>query len=174
MAADTRAEASLLKHYRLQDPFPEKWSDPIEDAQIAQRERSRASTSRYSILQEEGVSASLKGLVGGDLYSSGAVAEDEPDPLGTTDSVVRVLNKRGLPVMENVRLRLFAPLLLILLRGTCRGALVDGSLTAVVGAGWREQEIATLYHPRRSRRQRSYAMSTPRRHRRGCSRGSTT
>ncbi|PWW76845.1 hypothetical protein C7212DRAFT_351691 [Tuber magnatum] len=102
---DPRAEAALLKHYRLQNPFPETWSDPIEEAHIIQRQQSRASTSRYSVLQEEGISASLKGLVGGDVYSTGAVPEDEPDPLGMVGSVARVLGKRGLPVRDNVRLR---------------------------------------------------------------------
>lgn len=102
---DPRAEAALLTHYRLQNPFPETWSDPIEEAQIIQRQQSRASTSRYSILQEEGIAASLRGLVGGDVYSTGVVPEDEPDPLGIANSVVRVLKKRGLPVKDNVRLR---------------------------------------------------------------------
>ena len=100
---DPRAEAALLTHYRLQNPFPETWSDPIEEAQIIQRQQSRASTSRYSILQEEGIAASLRGLVGGDVYSTGVVPEDEPDPLGIANSVVRVLKKRGLPVKDNVR-----------------------------------------------------------------------
>ncbi|KAI5781456.1 exocyst complex component Sec5-domain-containing protein [Geopyxis carbonaria] len=102
---DLRSEAALLKHYRLHEPFPESWSDPIEDAQAKQRMQFRKSTSRYSVLQEDGISSSLKGLVGGDLYSGGAVPEDEPDPLGSTDSVARVLRKRGLPVDDNVRLR---------------------------------------------------------------------
>jgi len=43
--------------------------------------------------------------VGGDVYSTGIVPEDEPDPLGTASSVVRVLGKKGLPVRDNVRLR---------------------------------------------------------------------
>ncbi|KAL7266939.1 Exocyst complex component S5 [Rhizina undulata] len=103
--ADYRSEAALLKQYRLQDPYPESWSDPIEDLQAQQRKQLRASTSRYSVLQEEGIPISLKGLVGGDLFSGGVVPEDEPDPLGSTDSVVRVLKKRGLPVDENSRLR---------------------------------------------------------------------
>lgn len=102
---DPRTEAAILKHYRLQDAFPTAWSDPIEDAQAKQRKQFRQSTSRYSVLQEDGASSSLKGLVGGDLYSSGSVPEDEPDPLGTTESVVRVLRKRGIPAQDNVRLR---------------------------------------------------------------------
>lgn len=101
--ADHRSEAALLKYYRLQDPFPSSWSDPVEDLQLKQRKQFRASTTRYSILQEEGFSASLKGLTG-ELYT-GFVPEDEPDPLGSTNSVVRLLRERGLAVDDNVRLR---------------------------------------------------------------------
>lgn len=102
--ADHRAsEAALLKHYRLQDPFPDAWSDPVEDLQVKQRKQFRASTTRYSILQEQGISASLKGLAG-EQYTA-FVPEDEPDPLGGTNSVVRSLRERGLAVDENTRLR---------------------------------------------------------------------
>lgn len=102
---DSRSEAALLTHYRLQDPFPTSWSDPIEEEQAKQRVRYRQSTSRYSVLQEDGLSSSLKGLVGGDLYSGGPIPEDEPDPLGSVPSVARALLKRGIPVDDNVRLR---------------------------------------------------------------------
>ncbi|KAH0602818.1 uncharacterized protein H6S33_008468 [Morchella sextelata] len=98
---DHRSEALLLKHYRLDSAFPEAWSDPIEDLQIAQRKQFRASTTRYSILQEEGISASFTRPD----TDSGFVPEDEPDPLGSTSSVVRLLRDRGLPVEENTRLR---------------------------------------------------------------------
>jgi exocyst complex component 2 len=104
---DSRSDPAFLKHYRLQDPFPTSWSDPIDDAQ-QQLQRGglhRKSTVRYSVLQEEHASPTLRGLIGDDLYEGGAVPRDEPDPLGSTDSVVRVLKKRGLPVEDNVRLR---------------------------------------------------------------------
>lgn len=104
---DPRSDPALLKHYRLNDPNPIAWADPIEEAQ-QQRQRGglhRQSTVRYSVLQEEQVSAALRGLIGDDLFEGGSVPRDEPDPLGTTDSVVRVLRQRGLPVEDNVRLR---------------------------------------------------------------------
>ncbi|KAI5814277.1 exocyst complex component Sec5-domain-containing protein [Pyronema omphalodes] len=105
---ESRSDPALLKHYRLQDPFPTSWSDPIEEAHKEHNKRNgavhRKSTVRYSILQEEHVSASLKGLIG-DEFEGGNVPKDESDPLGTTDSVVRVLRQRGLPVEDNVRLR---------------------------------------------------------------------
>jgi exocyst complex component 2 len=101
-----RAEgASLLKHYRLQDPFPTAWSDPVEEAQKQQVNLRRKSTVRYSVLQEANVSSALKGLIGDDLNDGATLPRDEPDPLGSTDSVVRVLKQRGLPVEDNVRLR---------------------------------------------------------------------
>lgn len=92
--------AALLKHYRLQDPFPAAWSDPIEDAAEMQGLKGN-STVRYSVLQEN-VASTLKGLLADD---GGMLPQDEPDPLGTTESVVRVLKQRGLPVEENLRLR---------------------------------------------------------------------
>lgn len=104
--SDPRAEAALLSHYRLQDLFPTSWSDPIEVEQVKQRQHFRRSTSRYSVLQDEGISSSLKGLLVGDLYSTrGSLPEDEQDPLGSIDSVARVLRKRGIPIEDDVRLR---------------------------------------------------------------------
>lgn len=104
--ADSQPDGAMLKHYRLQEPFPTSWSDPIEDVQKQHRGLNRKSTVRYSVLQESNVSSSaLKGLMEADLYEGGRVPRDEPDPLGSTDSVVRVLRQRGLPVEENVRLR---------------------------------------------------------------------
>jgi exocyst complex component 2 len=97
--------ASLLKHYRLQDPFPNAWSDPVEDAQKQQVNLRRKSTVRYSVLQQDNVSSALKGLIGDGLNDGATLPRDEPDPLGSTDSVVRVLKQRGLPVEDNVRLR---------------------------------------------------------------------
>src|SRR3978361_1348456 len=97
----------LLKHYRLHDPNPTTWTDPIEEAQ-QQRQYGglhRKSTVRYSVLQEEQVYATLRGLIGDNLYEGGSLPRDEPDPLGTTNSVVHVLRQRGLPVEDNVRLR---------------------------------------------------------------------
>jgi exocyst complex component 2 len=94
---------AVFKHYRLKDPFPTSWTDPVEDVQHKQRVQRRQSTVRYSILQEER-SSTFKGLVD-DEYEDATVLLDESDPLGTTNSVVRVLKKRGLPVEDNVRLR---------------------------------------------------------------------
>ena len=103
---DLLSESAMLKYYRLQDPLPATWSDPVEVAQKQHRTLNRKSTVRYSVLQEANVSSSaLKGLVDSDLYEGGSVPRDEPDPLGSTDSVVRVLRQRGLPVEDNVRLR---------------------------------------------------------------------
>lgn len=95
-------DPTIAKHYRLTDPFPTAWSDPIEDSQAVHRKATKASTARYSVLQEEGMS----------LRSSGnaleaAVPQDEADPLGSTSSVVRILRKRGLLVDNNLKLRGF-------------------------------------------------------------------
>ena len=35
------------------------------------------------------------------------VQRDEPDPLGSTQSVVRILRQQGLPIQEDTRLRVY-------------------------------------------------------------------
>lgn len=95
-------DAAIARHYRLTDPFPTVWSDPIEDNQAVHRKATRASTARYSVLQEEGMSLRSSGNV-----LDTTIPQDEADPLGTTNSVVRVLRQKGLPVDENLPLRAF-------------------------------------------------------------------
>ncbi|KAF8472115.1 exocyst complex component Sec5-domain-containing protein [Kalaharituber pfeilii] len=93
-------DATVARHYRLTEPFPQTWSDPIEDSQIVHRKATKASTARYSVLQEEGMSLRS----GGNTLDS-TVPQDEADPLGMTSSVVRVLRQKGLPVDDNLKLR---------------------------------------------------------------------
>ncbi|KAF8423080.1 exocyst complex component Sec5-domain-containing protein [Tirmania nivea] len=93
-------DAAIAKHYRLADPFPTTWSDPIEDNQVVHRKATRASTARYSVLQEESMSLRSSGNV-----LDTTIPQDETDPLGTSSSIVRVLRQRGLPVDENLLLR---------------------------------------------------------------------
>lgn len=93
-------DVAIAKHYRLTDPYPTTWSDPIEDNQVVHRKATRASTARYSVLQEEGMSLRSSGNV-----LDTTVPQDEADPLGTTSSVVRVLRQKGLPVDENIPMR---------------------------------------------------------------------
>ena len=92
-------DAAVAKHYRLTDPYPLVWTDPIEDSQVIQRKAIRPSTARYSVLQEEGLS--LRATTSLDA----SIPQDEADPLGTTSSVVRILRQKGLKVDESLKLR---------------------------------------------------------------------
>lgn len=67
----------------------------------------RRSRSRYSVLERSG--SDRRSLVPGSEKTrdgvENLVQKDEADPLGGTDSVVRALRQKGLPVEEDQRLR---------------------------------------------------------------------
>lgn len=108
-------EHTILNHYNLTNPFPIAWpaekdeSDASED-EIPNTSLSkhviRRSKSRYSALERSG--SDRRSLVPGSQKlcdgQENLVQKDEPDPLGATDSVVRVLRRKGLPVEEDQRL----------------------------------------------------------------------
>ena len=67
----------------------------------------RRSKSRYSAL-ERAASDRRSVLPGSQRTGDGVenlVQKDEPDPLGSTESVVRILRQLGLPVTEDPKLR---------------------------------------------------------------------
>ena len=107
-------EHTILNHYNLTSSFPNTWpaekndSDASEDEHSADRKNGiRRSKSRYSALERAG--SDRRSLVpGAQKLKDGQenlVQKDEPDPLGTSSSVVRVLRQKGLPVEEDTRLR---------------------------------------------------------------------
>lgn len=108
-------ERTVLDFYQLSNPYPVEWpdekngSDVSEDEDEAQKKANRRK-SRYQAL-EKAVNNRNSMLPGQQKSSSGAanvvVQKDEPDPLGTTDSVVRTLKQLGIPVQEDPRLRMF-------------------------------------------------------------------
>ena len=108
-------EHKILNHYNLTNPFPTAWpsekdeSDASEEENTASRiskPANRRSKSRYSALQRHG--SDHRSLVPGSQKlrdgHENLVQKDEPDPLGMTDSVVRVLRQKGLPIEEDQRL----------------------------------------------------------------------
>lgn len=108
-------EHTILNHYNLTNPFPTAWpaekdeSDASEEESTARRLSKtaiRRSRPRYSALQRNG--CDHRSLVPGSQKLrdglENLVQKDESDPLGVTDSVVRVLRQRGLPVEEDQRL----------------------------------------------------------------------
>ena len=110
----TDYERTILEHYQLSSPYPLEWpaekdlSDlSEEEEQVKPRAGVRRSKSRYSALER--VASDRRSLVPGSQKSGDGVENlvqrDEPDPLGTTESVVRILRQLGLPVADDTRLR---------------------------------------------------------------------
>lgn len=111
----TDYERTVLEHYQLSSPYPVEWpaekdlSDFSDEGEEVKPTRAgmRRSKSRYSALER--VASDRKSLVPGSQKTGDGVENlvqrDEPDPLGTTDSVVRILRQLGLPVSDDTRLR---------------------------------------------------------------------
>jgi exocyst complex component 2 len=110
----TDYERTILEHYQLLSPYPLEWpaekdlSDlSEEEEEVKPRAGVRRSKSRYSALER--VASDRRSLVPGSQKSGDGVENlvqrDEPDPLGTTESVVRILRQLGLPVTDDTRLR---------------------------------------------------------------------
>jgi exocyst complex component 2 len=110
-------EQKILEHYQLSTQYMDAWpaekdiSDASEDEdggpKPGRKEMMRRSKPRYSAL-ERAASDRKSYLPGSQRTDNGVenmVQKDEPDPLGTTDSVVRLLRQSGLPVQEDPRLR---------------------------------------------------------------------
>jgi hypothetical protein len=107
-------ERMVLEHYQLSTPWPEKWpddknlSDASDDEDAKPKRNGIMSTSkaRYSVLERS--ASDRRSLPGSQRTGDGVenlVQKDEPDPLGSTDSVVRVLQQQGLPIQQDSRLR---------------------------------------------------------------------
>ncbi|KAK4193782.1 putative exocyst complex component [Podospora australis] len=110
MAADL--ERTVLEFYQISTLNPVAWpaekdvdSDASEEENIKKKANRRKS--RYQAL-ERAVSTRVSVVPGSETSGSGVgnlVQKDEPDPLGTTDSVVRTLKQLGVPLQDEVRLR---------------------------------------------------------------------
>lgn len=108
-------ERMVLDHYQLSTPYPVEWpaekdlSDFSEEDEVAQPSRNtiRKSKPRYSALER--ATSDRKSTVPGSQKTGDGVEnlvqKDEPDPLGTADSVVLILRQQGLPVQDDTRLR---------------------------------------------------------------------
>ena len=109
-------ERMILNHYNLTNPFPTEWPAekdlsgsseddlPVKGAKHASIRRSK---SRYSALERNG--SERRSLVPGTEKTGNGmenlVQRDEADPLGGTESVVRSLRYKGLPVEDDQILR---------------------------------------------------------------------
>ncbi|KAK3936772.1 putative exocyst complex component [Diplogelasinospora grovesii] len=105
-------ERMVLDFYGVSTLSPEAWpaeknnaSDASDDEDMKKKANRRKS--RYQAL-ERAVSNRSSVIPGSENSGSGVgnlVQRDEPDPLGTTDSVVRTLKQLGLPLQEDIKLR---------------------------------------------------------------------
>lgn len=99
-------ERTILEFYQLPTLYPAEWpAEKDADYSFADEEggpKHRWRRSRYQAL-ESAVNdrrSFLSGAEGGNL-----VQKDEPDPLGSSDSVVRSLANMGVPLQDDLRLR---------------------------------------------------------------------
>ncbi|KAK3318605.1 exocyst complex component Sec5-domain-containing protein [Apodospora peruviana] len=105
-------ERTVLDFYGVSTLYPVEWpaeknidSDVSEDEDKKKKINRRKS--RYQAL-ERAVSNRSSNIPGSETSGSGVsnlVQRDEPDPLGTTDSVVRTLKQLGVPLQDDSRLR---------------------------------------------------------------------
>jgi hypothetical protein len=113
-------ERTVLDHYGLSTAYPLEWpaekdnSDASDEedrgGKAARNGKMRRSKSRYSAL-ERAASDRKSYLPGAQRTDNGVenmVQRDEPDPLGTTDSVVRILRQLNIPVQDDLAMREFA------------------------------------------------------------------
>lgn len=112
-------ERTILDFYQLPNPYPDEWpaeknqsdaSDDEDEAKDEKKAKLQRRKSRYQAL-ERAVS-DRRSIIPGAQSDKGGVANivqrDEPDPLGTTDSVVRTLRQLGVPIQDDPRLRMWA------------------------------------------------------------------
>ena len=108
-------DRNVLEFYQLSTPFPTEWpadkdkSDGGSDSEHEQQKKQKINRrkSRYQAL-ERAVSNRASIISGSETSANGVsnlVQRDEPDPLGTTDSVVRSLRQLGVPIQDDPRLR---------------------------------------------------------------------
>ncbi len=106
-------EPTILNHYNLTAAFPTAWPTAKDDSESEEEKAGkdsragvRRSKSRYSALERSG--SDRRSLVpGSEKLKDGQenlVQKDESDPLGGSNSVVRALRHKGLPVEEDQRL----------------------------------------------------------------------
>lgn len=105
-------ERKILDFYQLPTAYPSEWpaekdeGDSSGDDEDSKKNKRRKS--RYQAL-ESAVSDHRRSVVlGSENKQSGLnnlVQTDEPDPLGSTDSVVQSLRQMGVPLQDDVRLR---------------------------------------------------------------------
>jgi exocyst complex component 2 len=114
-------ERTILEHYHLTTPYPVEWPAEKDNSDSSDEEREekveaprsqaspRRKRSKFSALEQVASNRMGRSLVPGSQKTGAGVENlvqrDEPDPLGSTQSVVRVLEQRGLPIQGDSELR---------------------------------------------------------------------
>ncbi|KHJ33923.1 putative exocyst complex component sec5 [Erysiphe necator] len=107
-------EYKVISHYQLTTPFPTEWPADKDISDESDDEDDKAtpkllpkSKPRYSaLIRAAGNRKSVtRGSPRADNTIENLLQQDEPDPLGSTESVVGKLKNLGLPVQDNIRLR---------------------------------------------------------------------
>jgi exocyst complex component 2 len=121
-------DRAILEHYHLPTAYPVEWpaekdaSDGSDEEHEEKHEAApqvqeprRRQKSRFSALEQVASDRRRRSLVpGSQKTGTGAqnlVQRDEPDPLGSTMSVVRVLGQLGLPIQDDATLRSYNPVI---------------------------------------------------------------
>ncbi|KAH0424367.1 exocyst complex component Sec5 [Colletotrichum camelliae] len=107
-------ERTILEFYQLPNPYPNEWPDEKnqsggsdDEEKDEKKAKLNRRKSRYQAL-ERAVSNRNSMIPGSQSEKGGIgniVQRDEPDPLGTTESVVRTLRQLGVPIQDDPRLR---------------------------------------------------------------------
>jgi exocyst complex component 2 len=105
-------ERNVLEFYQISSLNFAQWpAEKNNDSDASEEETTKKKAnrrkSRYQAL-ERAVSTRSSIVPGSENSGSGVgnlVQKDEPDPLGTTDSVVRTLKHLGVPLQDDLKLR---------------------------------------------------------------------
>lgn len=103
-------DTDIANHYGLPSEFPETWPAELDDSDKSDTESlrgdgARSHKSRYFALERSGSQRKNLGSQRSGGGKDSLAQKDEPDPLGSGESVLKILKKRGLPLDEETRLR---------------------------------------------------------------------
>jgi exocyst complex component 2 len=112
-------QRTLLNHYKIDSLYPAEWptekdnEDSSDEDESSKRQATASSKrisrakSRYSVLERNPrLRTSVPGSQKNKDGVENLVQKDEPDPLGGQGSVVQTLRQRGLPVDDDLKLRM--------------------------------------------------------------------
>jgi exocyst complex component 2 len=107
------AESALLNHYKIDSLNPAEWpvEKDLEDSSdeevipLTSKHSRKVSRSRYSVLE----SPRRTSVPGAERTKDGIenlVQKDEPDPLGSSGSVIQSLRRQGLKIEDDSKIRM--------------------------------------------------------------------